>query len=145
MKNCTVQETTKRYYTQLNRALNHPKPEVKCMALEQLERYTINNDEQLLAELCNELDLFHTIIKLIGDNDLGVAKIAGRIITQIGMTPFGLMRLIKKPTLDFCLEMLEKPEVIRLRFYEVRKIIIFYHVMNIDNKNRMPASKLLLS
>lgn len=104
--------------TPLERALNHPYPVVKLMALKEIERSLL--DEQVLSTLCEQTSLITNIVSCIGDSDLGVAKKASDIMVALGVTIPGANKITNNDVLVSLETVMSINEVVRLRTYEVR-------------------------
>lgn len=116
--NLSLGESTNRYMTPLERALNHPYPVVKLMALKEIERSVL--DEQVLSTLCEQTSLITNIVSCIGDSDLGVAKNASDIVVALGVTIPGANKIIDNDVLVSLQNVMSINDVVRLRIYEVR-------------------------
>lgn len=133
-------QSTSRYGTSLERALNHPKKNVKIMTLKELIKYTLNPN--LIEELCLHTSLLKTIVSCIEDNDIEVAKYASDIITSIGKFEVGLNYLLLQDISKLFQTLLASNEIVRLRVYEI--------LINIAKEseallNSLEASHLLIS
>lgn len=117
MSHLSLGDSAERYDTFLERALNHPYPSVKLMVLNEIDRIATNDD--LLIDLCKRASLITLIVKCIGDQDLGVAKIASNIITKIGLTETGIKLLLHSDIVKVFDELMSVNEVVRLRVFEV--------------------------
>lgn len=109
-------ESTNRYNVPLERALRHPHPQVKIMALKEIQR-NIASDE-LLVNFCRHISLLHMVIKCIGNDNLGIAKLACDIVTTIGSSEVCIKTLLTEEVKKE-LDDLGKNEVVRLRIFEV--------------------------
>lgn len=110
-------QSTSRYGTSLERALNHPKTNVKIMTLKELIRYTLNPN--LIEELCQHTGLLKTIVSCIEDDDLEIAKYASNIVTSVGKFEVGLNYLLSQEVAKAIQILLAGNEIVRLRVYEV--------------------------
>lgn len=124
MSHLSLGDTTNRYNTFLERALKHPFPSVKLMVLKEISRNASNDD--VLVDLSKHFPLLTLIVKCIGDQDLSVAKLAGDIITKIGLTEFGIKQLLIPDVAKVIHELAAASEVIRLRVFEVRTYYGFF-------------------
>lgn len=127
MSNLTLGDSTKRYSTYLERALNHPYSVVKLTALKEIERNL--TDEDILLDISRRSILIHAVIKCIGDNDLGVAKKAADIIIEIGISPNGIQQLLTVESMQVFHDVMATNEVVRLRVHEVGIIFIVYCII----------------
>lgn len=117
MTNLNLGESTSRYSTALERALNHPNSAVKLMALTEISREVVS--EHLLLDLSQRHSLLINIINCIGDEDLAVATVALKIITALGKMPVVIKQLLTEPVLSAINDNLSMNDVVRLRFYEM--------------------------
>jgi 26S proteasome non-ATPase regulatory subunit 5 len=117
MTNLNLGESTNKYGVFLERALNHPFPGVKLMALNEIQRNVENED--VLVDLCKRESLLINIIGCLGDNDLGVAKQASEVIKIVGLSSVGIKQLISADILKALHEIMEVNEIVRFRVYEV--------------------------
>lgn len=117
MSQLSLGESTDRYDVFIERALNHPFVPVKIMALNEVERNTV--DEQVLLDLSKRISLLTLVIRNIGDNDLSVARKAADIIIKIGVTQTGIKQLLLPEVLKAFHEVIGISEVVKLRVFEV--------------------------
>lgn len=117
MTNLNLGESTSRYSTALERALNHPNNAVKLMALTEISREVVA--EHLMLDLSRRHSLLINIINCIGDDDLAVATVALKIITALAKMPIVIKQLLTEPILSAINNTLSKDDVVRLRFYEM--------------------------
>ncbi|KAJ8973371.1 hypothetical protein NQ317_007184 [Molorchus minor] len=110
MNNLSLGESTSKYSVSLERALNHPYPAVKLVALNEIER-GIHQEEVLSPTL------LISIVRCIGDNDIAVGKAASDIITLIGVSDISL--ITTNEVMAVLHEVMTINDVIRLRIYEV--------------------------
>lgn len=117
MSHLSLGDSTERYDVFLERSLNHPYPSVKLMVLKEINRISANDD--VLMDVCKRTSLFSLIIKSIGDDDLGVAKLASEIIAKIALTDLGIKQLLLPDIRKIFEDLIALNEVVRLRVYEV--------------------------
>ncbi|XP_044262217.1 26S proteasome non-ATPase regulatory subunit 5 [Tribolium madens] len=117
MTNLNLGESTNKYGVFLERALNHPFPAVKLMALNEIKRNIENED--ILVDLCKRESLLINIIKCVGDEDLGVAKWAAEVIKILGLSSVGIKQLTKPDVLQSLHEIMGLSEIVRFRVYEL--------------------------
>lgn len=129
MTNLSIGESTNRYSVSLERALNHPYPAVKSMAISELERW-ITNDAGIL-NLCKQKSLLHGTIKSVTDKELAVAVKAMKIVTIIGESEKFVKFLVAQDTLNILQDCMNMNEVVRLRFYEVRLRYRYLHTVGL--------------
>lgn len=110
-------ESTTRYSTAMERALNHPHVPVRLMTLTEIQRDTV--EEGQLISLSRQIPLLNAIIKSVGDADVGVAKIASGIVVKVGSLEEGIKQLLTADVYKTVYESMNVGEVERLRFYEV--------------------------
>lgn len=117
MSRLSLGESTNRYDVFIERALNHPFPAVKLMALNEIDRNA--GTEDLVVDLSKRMSLLTLIVRCIGDDDLGVAKKAADIIVKVGSTSYGIKQLLASECIDVLHEVMSISEVVRLRLFEV--------------------------
>lgn len=117
MSHLSLGDSTERYDMFLERALNHPYSPVKLMVLKEMNRTAANDD--LLLDLAKRSSLMGLIVRCIGDEDLGVAKLASEIIHKIALTDSGIKQLLLPDTRKVFEELIGRNEVVRLRVFEV--------------------------
>ncbi|KAJ8944688.1 hypothetical protein NQ318_015896 [Aromia moschata] len=117
MNNLNLGESTSKYGVSLERALNHPYPTVKLMALSEIERNI--REEEALTDICKRSSLLTSIVRCIGDEDISVGKKACDITVVIGLSNIGLSQFTSNDVLTVLHEIMTISEVIRLRVYEV--------------------------
>lgn len=113
----SVGETTNRYSTALERALNHPHVPVRIMTLTEMKRNATN--EEQLTNLSRQAPLLNAIIRSVSDPELAVAKIASSIVIEIGSLDIGIKQLLTPDVYKSIYEVMNVGDVERLRFYEV--------------------------
>lgn len=118
LSNLHIGESTQRYRTSLERALVHPYPAVKTMALNEIGRSI--SSEEVLCSICEQTTLMVNIVKCLADDDLGVAKKAGEILETLGVSVPGANRLVSNEVLILLQELLSSNEVVRMRVNEVQ-------------------------
>ncbi|RZB38997.1 26S proteasome non-ATPase regulatory subunit 5 [Asbolus verrucosus] len=138
MTNLNLGESTNKYGVFLERALNHPFPAVKMMALNEIKRNIENED--ILVDLCKRESLLINIISCVGDNDLGVAKNASEIITTVGLSSVGIKQLTRADILKALHEIMEVNEIVRFRVYE---LLIQISMQSETNFNELKTTGLL--
>jgi 26S proteasome non-ATPase regulatory subunit 5 len=138
MTNLNLGESTNKYGVFLERALNHPFPGVKLMALNEIQRNVENED--VLVDLCKRESLLINIIGCLGDNDLGVAKQASEVIKIVGLSSVGIKQLISADILKALHEIMELNEIVRFRVYE---LLIEISVQSESNFNLLKSTGLL--
>ncbi|KAG5893053.1 hypothetical protein JTB14_014833 [Gonioctena quinquepunctata] len=117
MNNLNLGESTNKYDVPLERALNHPYPPVRLMALKEIER-NISKEESII-DICKRPSLFNGVLRSIGNEDIAVAKKASDIIALIGLSDLGLKTLISYDVMKVAHEVMSINEVTRLRVYEM--------------------------
>lgn len=117
MTNLSLGESTNRYGVFLERALRHPFPGVKRMALTEIKRNIEN--EAVLIDLCKRESLLINIIKCLGDQELGVAKEGLNIMKTVALSNVGIQQITKTDILTAFHEIMGINEIVRLRVYEV--------------------------
>lgn len=117
MTNLSIGESTNRYSVPLERALNHPYVTVKLMAMNEIDRWTSNDDG--ILSLCKQRNLLNAIIKAVADDELAVGIKAMNIVTKIGQSEMFVKFLVSEDTLGVIKTSMNLNEVVRLRFYEV--------------------------
>ncbi|CAH1967118.1 unnamed protein product [Acanthoscelides obtectus] len=117
MNQMTLGESTMKYDTPLERALNHPFTEVKLMALKEIERNI--RREEVLTDMCKKHTLLVGVVRCLGDDDVGVAKKAIDILTIVGLTASGLNAILSNQVIEPLQEVMAISEVVRLRVYEL--------------------------
>lgn len=116
--NLSLGESTNRYGVSLERALTHPYPGVKLMALKEIERNFA--EDEILMKLTDRVGLVTNIIQCIGDEDLSVVAKASEIIKRIALTSHGIQKLIGPDFMGVIKSIIESDEVKRMRMYEVK-------------------------
>lgn len=115
--NLDLGESTNRYGVFIERALNHPNPSVKLMALVEIKRNI--EKENILLDLSKRESLLINIVRCIADSDLSVAKKASDIVVQIGGNSFGVQHLISPSLIKAFHEIMAINEIVAMRTYEV--------------------------
>ncbi|XP_018333905.1 26S proteasome non-ATPase regulatory subunit 5 [Agrilus planipennis] len=139
MSKLSLGESIDRYCVPLERALNHPNPSVKLMALMEIHRNAL--DEEIHCQLCRKQSLLESVVKCLGDDDLGVVKNASDVILLLSSTPTGIRQLTSSEMLNAIGKTMSINEVIKLRFYEV-----FVHIAaESDGTQRLLESTGLMS
>ena len=122
MTNLNLGESTNKYGVFLERALNHPFPGVKLMALNEIKRNIENED--ILVDLCKRESLLINVIRCVGDGDLGVAKMAAEVVQEVGLSAAGIKQLTSVEVLKALHGVMGINEIVRFRVYEVRSPIV---------------------
>lgn len=119
MEKLDIGEAALRYTIPLERALTHPNPGVKVMALDELSRILNCSSQQrntLVNNLC-KANIFANVVKCIGDDDLKVgARSVGIVSSFSALNPDCIL---SANIIQIMKETMAKNEVVRLRFYEL--------------------------
>lgn len=127
MSHLSLGDSTERYDVFLERSLNHPSSSVKLMVLKEINRTATNDD--LLLDLCKRSSLLNVIIRSIGDDDLGVAKLTCEIITKIALIDSGIKQLLMPNARQVFEELIVLNEVVKLRVFEVLTFIFLHYII----------------
>ncbi|CAG9822654.1 unnamed protein product [Phaedon cochleariae] len=117
LNSLSLGESTNKYDVPLERALNHPFPSVKLMALSEIQR-NIHKEESAI-DICKRISLYKSILRCIGDEDLSVAQKAAKIISVLGLSDLGLRTLVSSDVVEVLYDIMSTNGIIRLRLYEV--------------------------
>ncbi|KAF5284088.1 hypothetical protein FQA39_LY17137 [Lamprigera yunnana] len=117
MSHLTLGNSIDLYSTLLERALRHPYSSVKIMALKEIERNV--EDVKELLKLFIDTQLLKSVISIIADQDLTVAKIATVIVHKVGVTNVGIQILISEEMLPIIYEVMATNEIVSLRVNEL--------------------------
>ncbi|XP_045470633.1 26S proteasome non-ATPase regulatory subunit 5-like [Harmonia axyridis] len=117
LNNLSIEETSAKYGTPLERALAHPYSVVKLMVLKELERDVKNED--VLIDLCKRISLLQSIVRCLGCEDLEVATKSANIIKIIGYSDVGIKKLTSTDLIKVFIELQSLNDIIRLRVFEV--------------------------
>ncbi|XP_063906784.1 26S proteasome non-ATPase regulatory subunit 5 [Zophobas morio] len=130
MTNLNLGESTNKYGVFLERALNHPFPGVKLMALNEIKRNIENED--ILVDLCKRESLLINVIRCVGDGDLGVAKMAAEVVQEVGLSAAGIKQLTNVEVLKALHGVMGINEIVRFRVYEFLIHISVQSEVNFD-------------
>ncbi|XP_050513208.1 26S proteasome non-ATPase regulatory subunit 5 [Diabrotica virgifera virgifera] len=117
MNNLSIGESTNKYDVPLERALHHPYPGVKIMALNEIHRNV--SKEEGLINVCRRISLLSSVIQCVGDSELAVAQEAAKIVSDVGISDLGLKVLVSGDIVKEIQEIMCINELTRLRVYEI--------------------------
>uniref|UniRef100_T1J7S9 26S proteasome non-ATPase regulatory subunit 5 n=1 Tax=Strigamia maritima TaxID=126957 RepID=T1J7S9_STRMM len=102
------------FQTELHRGLLHPEPFVKEMVLKQIKRCV-----QQQAFLDNGRDIAMITVRLIGDDNLSVAKHASEVVVDLNKTVTGFNLIFAPSVVCQMKDLLAKNDTVRFRMHEV--------------------------
>lgn len=117
LDNLSIEESSQRYGSPLERALGHPYPAVKLMVLKELERDAKNED--VLIDLCKRSSLLESLVRCLGCEVLEVAAKSSKIIILIGCSDIGIKKLTSTDLIEVFHGVQEINDTIRMRVFEV--------------------------
>ncbi|KAL1488433.1 hypothetical protein ABEB36_014906 [Hypothenemus hampei] len=130
--NLHLGESTSRYQTAFERALNHPFPGVKLMVLKEIERSLLN--EEVVSSFCQQTPLLINIVNCIADEDIGVANKASDILVALGITIPGANKITSNEILVPLQELMTANQIVKARVFET--------LVSISKKSEFSFAKL---
>ncbi|XP_076232215.1 26S proteasome non-ATPase regulatory subunit 5 [Calliopsis andreniformis] len=110
-------ELYQRYSAQISQLITHPDAVVRSLVLHEI--LCTVSDPQKVSLLLDDVNLLVTIVNIIADDNLNVAKCAMCIMKEIGKNQSGLQILYKGELLRNFARLLAKNDTVTFRVYEV--------------------------